>query len=88
MTHQPPHHMTTANQPDSNDIIAIILSVFLPGVGHIMLGQVTKGIVILVATFVTCGLGYIFSVIVALDAYMVAMARKNRPVDDWEFFPK
>lgn len=73
---------------ETNDIVAIVLSFFLPGVGHIMLGQKTKGIVILAVTILTCGVGYIASVLVALDAYLVAQVIKERPVGDWEIFPE
>jgi len=72
---------------ENEDIIAIILSAFLPGVGHMMLGQTTKGIVILLVNLVTCwGLGLLW-IAVTIDAYLVAMARKVRTLDDWEFFP-
>ncbi|MFW5739688.1 MAG: hypothetical protein ACOC1F_04920 [Myxococcota bacterium] len=73
---------------DSHDVLAVILSVFLPGIGHIMLDQKTKGLVILAAVIASCGVGYLVSVIIALDAYLVARVRKHRAVADFECFPE
>lgn len=73
---------------ETNDIVAIVLSVFLPGVGHIMLGQKTKGLVILAAVIVSCGAGYIISLLVAADALCVARIRKEREIEEWEIFPE
>ena len=80
----------TANDEtlDSHDLLAVILSVFLPGIGHIMLEQKTKGLVILAAVIASCGVGYLVSCIIAVDAYLVARARKERPVADFECFPE
>ena len=88
LMHAPSTGLKPTDQLDNNDLLAIILTVFFPGVGHMMVGQTTKGIAILAATYLTCGLGYVAFALVAIDCYMVAMARKKRPVDDWEFFPK
>jgi len=75
-------------QLETKDYLAIILSLFLPGVGHMMLGQVVKGIVIFAVTVCTCAGGGLLLVAVALDAFCVARALKERPVGDWEFFPQ
>lgn len=88
MTHQPNHYLQPSSDLDTNDLLAVIISVIFPGAGHIMLGQMTKGIAILAATYLTCGAGYILCALVAVDAYMVAKVRKTRPVEDFEFFPK
>ena len=72
---------------DVVDVLAVILSVLAPGIGHIVLGQVMKGIVILALVIASCGVGYIVSAIIALDAFMVARARRVRQVGDWEIFP-
>lgn len=85
--YQPNTAMTT-NQLDNNDIIAIVLSIFVPGAGHIMLGQTAKGIAILASIFLTCGLAAMIWPVFIIDAVMVAQARKKRPVGDWELFPK
>ncbi len=73
---------------DTSDIVAMVLSFLLPGVGHFMLGQGKKGIVILAAVILSCGVGYIASLLVVLDAYLVARVRKERNVGEWEFFPE
>ena len=73
---------------DVVDVLAVILSVLAPGIGHIVLGQVMKGLVILLLVVASCGVGYIISAIIALDAFMVARARRVRKVGDWECFPE
>lgn len=83
--------LASTTQPttlDSHDVLAVVLSVFLPGVGHIMLDQKTKGLVILAAVIASCGVGYLVSVIIAIDAYLVARTRRYRPVADFECFPE
>jgi TM2 domain-containing membrane protein YozV len=86
---QPPARQQQSTKPklENNDIIAIVISIFFPGVGQMMLGQTTKGIVVLLVTFFTCAVGGLLPIAAALDAYCVAMAKKKRPVDEWEFFP-
>lgn len=71
--------------PPKDPIIAAILSfLLLGGAGHIFLGQTTKGVVLLVVSLLTCGLGNIFG---AIDAYMIGTRLKEgTPVDEWEFF--
>ena len=89
MTRPQNTYMTNPSQQlDTNDVMGIALNFFFPGAGYMVLGQTTKGIAILAATYLPCGAGYLLTIIFVLDAYMVAMARKNRPVDEWEFFPK
>ncbi len=73
---------------ETNDIVAIVLSIVLPGVGHILLDQKMKGLAILAAVIFTCGVGYIVSLLVAADALCVARVKKERAVDEWEFFPE
>jgi len=84
--------MTESSGPlanlETNDIIAVVLSIFVPGVGHILLGQKTKGIVILGAVILSCGVGYLVSLLIAIDALCVARISKERPVQEWEFFPE
>lgn len=85
---QPPVHQPRTSAPmDSNDIIAVILSWFFPGVGQIMLGQKTKGIVVLLVSILTCYGGGLLAIASVIDAYCLAKARKYRAIDDWEFFP-
>ena len=85
---QPPvHQPNTTPTLDTNDIIAIILAWFLPGVGQMMLGQTTKGIVVLLVSIFTCYGGGLLSIASVIDAICLAKARKYRPIDEWEFFP-
>ena len=72
---------------DATDVLAVVLSVLAPGLGHIILGQTLKGLVIMALVIATCGVGYVLTAVIALDAYMVARARQARPVGEWELFP-
>lgn len=72
---------------ETNDIIPIVLSFFIPGAGHIMAGQVAKGAVILVVVILTCGIGYALNLLVVADCFFLVQCKKDRPVGDWEFFP-
>lgn len=78
---------TGGTELETNDIVAIIVAFLLPGIGQLILGQSVKGLVILGVAIVTCSGGGLVSVASALDAFLVARAQKNRPVDEWEFFP-
>jgi TM2 domain-containing membrane protein YozV len=76
-----------ADKLETNDFVAMAVNFFLPGVGHIMLGQTTRGIALLAAFVFTCnGLGLLPFLALA-DAYFVALTQKYRQGDDWEFFP-
>jgi TM2 domain-containing membrane protein YozV len=88
MTHQPPPPQGSAGANlEQSDIIAIILSVFIPGLGHILLGQKSKGILFLALMIFTCyGFGLLW-IVAAVDSFLVARARKYRALGDWEFFP-
>lgn len=79
---------TTHETLTTTDILAIVLSVVAPGVGHIILGQTLKGLVILLLVFATFGVGLLVSAVVALDCYLVARARKERTLGTWECFPE
>lgn len=89
----PPQHtqggelQKTKGKLENEDVIALVLTFIIPGVGHMMLGQVKKGVLILVGTYLTCGSGYLLAIVFAVDAYLVAMTKKYRPLDDWEVFP-
>ena len=78
----------TTSQLDGTDLVAIVLSVLAPGLGHVILGQVAKGLVIMALVIASCGVGYIVSALVALDAFSVAKARRRRTVGLWETFPE
>lgn len=73
---------------ETNDIVILILSFLLPGVGHLMLGQTMKGLVILAAIIFTCGAGYIASILVVADAFFcLAKKKEYGQLEDWEVFP-
>ncbi len=82
------YELPEAQPLDGVDLVAIILSVFAPGLGHVILGQKLKGIVILALVVASCGVGYLVAALVALDAYCLARARKQRSVGEWELFPE
>ena len=69
------------------------LNLFIVGLSQILLGQVAKGIVILIAdlilVFVTGGITFfLIRPIVIVDAFMVGrVLRTGRPVGKWQFFP-
>lgn len=84
-------YATTTNDQDAldaKDIVCIVLSLVAPGAGHIILGQTIKGVVILLAVLATLGVGLIVSSLAAVDCYLLAKARKERTVGEWEFFPE
>ena len=87
MTHQPGTPTKVKHQVEQHDIIALIVSFFFPGIGHVMLGQTVKGLVIFGAVILTCGIGYALNLLIVADAYFVAMCKKDRAIGDWEFFP-
>ncbi len=74
--------------------IACVLSIFFPGVGQMINGQVVKGIVLLVAAYVigpfTCGVVTLAACIVAgIDAYKCAKALEDGiTLRKWSFFGK
>ena len=80
--------MSHSDSLDATDIAAVVLSIFAPGLGHIILGQTLKGLLILTVFVASCGLGYLVSTFIALDAYLVARVRKQREVGSWEVFPE
>jgi len=87
MVQQPGPPAKIKHQLETNDIIPLVLSFFLPGAGHIMAGQTMKGIALLAFTFFTCGSGYLLVLFVIADCFFVINCKKDRQVGDWEFFP-
>lgn len=68
-------------------IIAVILSIVLPGAGEIYVGQVTKGIVLAVVGVPTLGCCGILTLITAADSYLLAQRRqRGETIGDWQFF--
>ena len=79
--------VTGGNKLENDDVIKLVVSFFLPGVGHMMLGQTVKGIAVFVFFWATCAGGGLWYVVVLLDMYLCIMASKERKLDDWELFP-
>jgi TM2 domain-containing membrane protein YozV len=73
-------------------LMALLSGCVIAGLGQMILGQVTKGIVIFVATivvaFLTFGVGAIIVYIIsAIDAYSIAQKLKDgKSVGEWEWF--
>jgi TM2 domain-containing membrane protein YozV len=76
--------------PPKNAILAAILSLLhLGGVGQIYLGQMKKGIIIIVATIVLAcvGIGFIIPFVGAVDAYILAdKLQKGEAIGDMQWF--
>lgn len=86
---QPPPGELQKTKPklENDDIVKLAISFFLPGVGHLMLGQTVKGIVIFLLFVFTCGFGGLINIAILLDTYLCLMTQKYRQLGDWEFFP-
>ena len=77
--------------------VCAVLSFLVPGIGQILCGQVVKGIVLLIAAYVSVAyprllfgmpgfLLFVGKVFVAIDAYNIARRRRaGRRVGDWEW---
>lgn len=78
------------SDPPKNPIIALILSLLLlGGVGQLYLGQMKKGIIIIVATLIlSCiGVGFIVWVVGVIDAYIMAdKLQKGQAIGDMQWF--
>ena len=80
------------SQPPKDPILVLVLNLLLlGGVGYIILGQKTKGIVAivvwLVLTVVTCGIGSAIAIVTAIDGYMQAQQlQQGHPVGQWTWF--
>ena len=78
------------SDPPKNAILAAILSLLLlGGVGQIYLGQMKKGIILIVATLIlSCiGIGVLIPIVGAIDAYMMAdKLQKGESIGDMQWF--
>lgn len=78
--------------PPKDPILILILNLLIAGVGSIILGQKTKGIVAIVVAIViavpTCGAGFgLVAIIMAVDGYLQAQQlQQGYPVGQWTFF--
>lgn len=69
------------------DVVAALLSLVLPGVGQMLLGQVAKGAVLLIVAVFTVGLCGVLNVVAAIDAYLVAQrVKRGETIGDFTFF--
>jgi hypothetical protein len=79
-------------QPPKDPILVLVLNLLLAGgVGYIIMGQKTKGIVAIVLWILglaTCGIGSgIVGLVGAIDGYMQAQhLQAGHPVGEWTFF--
>jgi hypothetical protein len=78
-------------------VLAVILGIFLPGVQYFYMGQISKGIVVLLLefglatlTFITCGIGSLiwipFNLLILIDTIVVVNRMKSGPVSAWRCF--
>jgi hypothetical protein len=80
------------SQPPKDPILVLVLNLLLlGGVGYIIMGQKTKGIVAIVAwivlTVVTCGIGSVIAIATAIDGYMQAQQlQQGHPIGQWTWF--
>lgn len=80
-------------QPPKDPILILVLNLLLfGGVGYIIMGQKTKGIVAIVVCIVigipTCGVGsLVVGLVGAIDGYLQAQQlQQGLPVGQWTFF--
>jgi TM2 domain-containing membrane protein YozV len=73
-----------------NATVAALLSLLVPGLGQLYLGQGQKGTVLVIAGLITgCGLGSfgILNLICGIDAWFLAeRKRKGETLGPWQFF--
>ncbi|MBN1217420.1 MAG: hypothetical protein JXM69_00710 [Anaerolineae bacterium] len=78
------------SDPPKNAIVALLLSLILfGGVGQMYLGQMKKGIILIVATLIlSCiGIGLLIPILGAIDAYMMAdKLQKGQAIGDMQWF--
>ena len=79
--------------PPKDPILVLVLNLLVAGgVGYIIMGQKTKGIVAIIAwvilLFFTCGAGSgLVAIFAAIDGYMQAQQlQAGHPVGQWTFF--
>ena len=79
--------------PPKDPILVLVLNLLVAGgVGYLIMGQKTKGIVAIVAWVIilipTCGAGSgLLSIITAIDGFMQSQQlQQGKPVGEWTFF--
>jgi hypothetical protein len=79
-------------QPPKDPVLVLVLNLLvLGGVGYIIIGQKTKGIVAIVLWLLgllTCGIGSgIVAIVGAIDGWMQAQQlQQGHPIAQWSFF--
>lgn len=79
-------------QPPKDPILVLVLNLLIcGGVGYIIMGQKTKGIVAIVAWVVglaSCGIvSGLVAIVAAIDGYLQAQQlQQGHPVGEWTFF--
>ena len=80
-------------QPPKDPILVLVLNLLVAGgVGYIIMGQKTKGIVAIIAWAVllplTCGAGSgVLGIVTAIDGYLQAQQlQQGKPVGQWTWF--
>jgi len=75
--------------PPKSAILAAVISLIIPGVGQMYLGQMTKGIIILAASILlSCiGVGFVVWIVGVVDAYLIGQKlEQGQSVGDMQFF--
>ncbi len=90
-TLEAPKQTITSNYSYS-PLLMGIASFFIPGLGQMIMGQVKKGLTLLIISIflgiVTFGLaGFVLMIVATVDAVKIAnKLQQGRAVEEWEFF--
>jgi|GEM_PF-2629920 len=82
-------YIDAPNPPRDPLLMALLSGCCIFWLGQILMGQTTKGIVMLLVTILSIpvGLGIVLWPIAAIDAYLIGKKLKEgKPVKQWEFF--
>lgn len=88
-----PSGVVASNPPKDPMLMALLSGCCIAGLGQIVLGQVTKGIALLLGNMVlavmTLGVSALLTwPLMGVDAYLVASRLKEgKAVGEWDFFP-
>lgn len=82
-------YISPSNSPRDPLLMALLSGCCIAWLGQIIMGQTTKGFVLIAASITLCfvGVGFFFWPIAAVDAYLIAKKLKEgKQVKQWEFF--
>ena len=88
-----PKLVMPSNPPKDPVLMGVLSGCCIAGLGQVVLGQVTKGIVLLLCNvaivLMTAGFAALVTwPLMGIDAYLVAKKlQSGQPVGEWEFFP-